>query len=222
MKTPTLKLWALPLLFMAFAFAVQSCQKDPCVKDPDPIGCDKTGTVVYLPSQCAESFSTEVGILGDDGLYYSVRDDRTGQFSNLKVGDKISFGMEEIFDGCVVCTACTCPNPNACIILTCLNGNRPIPVCGTGDCDIPAKVVSYSYSEDGNPSAGKLIEIDGKNYVVEGDLTNTFDQLSVGEKIQISYNDLSHGFLPAVVTYPKIDGAVELTCIDQKWAKTGN
>lgn len=220
MKTPKLTLWALPMLFLAFALSMQSCQKDPIEKDPS--GCDQQGTVAYLPSQCSEGFSAEIGILGADGQYYSVREDRTGEFAKLKVGDKISFGYTVWEDGCFVCLACTCPNPDICISLTCVNGTKPIPTCGVGNCDIPAKVVSYSYSEDGNPSAGKLIEIGGKHYIVEGQSADDFNQLSIGQSIQVSYTLISGGFLPNVMTYPRIDGAVELTCINQNWIKSNH
>lgn len=219
MKTPKLSLWALPMLFLAFALSMQSCQKDPIEKDPDPKGCDNQGTVAYLPTQCAEGFTSEVGILGSDGMYYAVREDRTGEFTKLKVGDKISYGFTALEEGCVVCAACTCPNPDICIILTCVNGIKPIPTCGTGNCDIPAKVVTYSYSADGNPSAGKLIAIDGKHYLVQGSSADNFNQLAVEENILISYEIVSEGFLPTVVTYPNIDGAVELSCINQDWIK---
>ncbi|TNE78261.1 MAG: hypothetical protein EP332_15055 [Bacteroidetes bacterium] len=219
MKTPTLKLWALPLLFMTFALAIQSCQKDPIHIGPDPTGCENQGTVAYLPKQCASGLTTEIGILGADGKHYGIREDRTGEFNKLNVGDKISFGYANREEGCFVCLSCECPNPDYCISLTCVNGTKPIPVCGTGTCDIPAKVVNYSYSEDGNPVAGRLVEINGKHYLVEGNSANTFNQLSIGEEFHVSYIIITEGYLPAVMTYPRIDGSVELTCIKQNGPK---
>lgn len=74
-------------------------------------------TVTYIPTQCADNeFSTTLGIKDAKGNYYLVNEDKTGTFNTLVKGDKIKAKFEKVKE-CMVCYACTCPKPDACIIL---------------------------------------------------------------------------------------------------------
>lgn len=130
------------MLMLLAAFVYVGCSDDGGVGNGNGNGggntggkdtcCKHSGTVVYLPEGCiVPPGGGRIGIVDEAGNFYYVADDQTGEFKNLKVGDKIKFGFDKK-DTCYVnfSNSGIWAPPISCITLRCID----VVGSGTSSC----------------------------------------------------------------------------------------
>ncbi len=193
-----------------FVLAVQSCQKDPCEKPPCNAPCSMVGVVSPFPWGCIPPPDVEIGIMGNDGIFYSIKKDQTGQFQNFPPGTPVKFGLCEVSQGEVVHTGFVSVTVKE-AILGCIEiGNTTTK---PGNCDNIAEVVGVAYQMNALPEHGRYLKINGQLYAVsEG--ADEISQYPLGTTLKVGYVIEQDCYLPAVITYPSIAGCVSLHCIE--------
>lgn len=205
-------MWLL-LLGISTTVLVQSCQKEPPVDPCENSPCDLFGYIAYEPARCATPPSGRIGIQGDDGNFYFINTDYTGQFSNYQVGTYVSFGLcpvKDVKSGNVNTPLIWAPPMKEGDLRCIQTANKP---GDPGTCDQVAEVVAVSYLQNGPLTTGPYLNINGNVYAVQGDLADEFQSYAIGSHVMVSATKSYDCFLPTVMTYPGIAGCVELTCI---------
>lgn len=212
MKMQLKTLSVLLLLSFGALVTIQSCQKDPCEKPCENTGCDLEGTIAFEPGWCATPPGGRIGIMDDNGVWYYVNEDLTRSFGNYKEGDRVRFGYCQIkvissHEGQI--TQIVAPELRE-ITLGCIE-----KIEDNTDCIHTAEVVQVNYSPNTAPSVQKYVKIDGKVYVPRGQYAEHLLSFPAGSTFKVGYRTMiSDCYLPAVITYPSIEGCVEITCFN--------
>jgi hypothetical protein len=205
-------MWLL-LLGISTTLLVQSCQKEPPVDPCRDAPCDLHGYIAYETNGCTVPPTGRIGIMGDDGNFYLINTDHTGQFNNYPVGTYVTFGLCPVKDVdkgmCGTYNIWSPPTKEG--DLRCIQeAQKP------GDpelCSQIAEVVAVSYEPNGVPTSGPYLNIEGNVYAVQGDLAAEFQTYAIGTHVMVSASKVEGCFLPTVMTYPGIAGCVTLECI---------
>lgn len=178
--------------------------------------CSRTGTIVFLPSQCGAKASTELGILDENGEYLLVQQDMTGKFSQFQVGQKVRFGYD-LKDHCFVTQSCDSPDPDYCIGLTCIT---PARICGNegdGQCN-ETGTIAYIPTQCSSNSAFTtqigILTSNGEYLIVMEDLTGKFGQYQIGQKVTFGVSKRETCIVTLSCESPDPDYCVTLTCIE--------
>jgi len=217
MKSKTKSFLWLLMLGIGTMTLVQSCQKDPC-EPCENVVCDKLGFIVEEPFGCVvppERMGT-IGIQGDDGIFYHIRKDMTGEFVNYEVGSYVMFGLcavEDYDDGNSNINNGFWAVPKKIGDLGCLKightTNDPKP------CNQEAEVVSVSTTTVIPAFGGRHLKIDGQVYAVNGVYADQIQKMAFGTKIHGSFTVTNDCILPQVITNPAVVGCVDVTCLKE-------
>lgn len=210
-------MWLL-MLSIGTATLVQSCQKEPCEPCKE-VDCNLQGTIAYEPSGCVTPPTGRIGIQGDDGIFYFINKDHTGQFADFEVGTRVVFGLCAVKDSEVSIQnnptnqIWAPPMKEADLGCIRIGHHQQEP----GECDQVAKIVSISYQPNGPESGERYLKIDGSIYAVQGDFAKDLYQYPIGTELLVGAKLIQGCYLPTVVTYPNIDGCAELTCLSPRF-----
>ncbi len=209
-------LWLL-MLGIGTMTLVQSCQKDPCEPCKNVV-CDKLGFIAEEPFGCIvphERMGT-IGIQGDDGTFYHIRKDMTGEFANYEVGSYVKFGLcavEDYDDGNSNINNGFWAVPKKIGDLGCLKIGHT--TTDPNPCNQEAEVVSVSTATVIPAFGGRHLKIDGQVYAVRGIYADQIQRMAFGTKIHGTFNVTQDCILPAVITNPNVVGCVDATCLKE-------
>lgn len=209
-------LWLL-MLGIGTMTLVQSCQKDPC-EPCQNMACDKLGFIAEEPFGCIvppEKAGT-IGIQGDDGIFYHIRKDMTGEFANYQVGTYVMFGLcavEDYDDGMGNMNNGFWNVPKKIGDLGCLKIGHT--TTNPNPCNQEAEIVSVSTTTVIPPFGGRHLKINGLVYAVNGPYADQIQGMAFGTKIYGTFTITEDCILPAVITNPNVVGCVEATCLQE-------
>jgi|GEM_PF-2332175 len=220
MKSKMKSITWLLMLCLGTMSLVQSCQKDacePCKNTP----CDKLGFIAGEPFGCIvpPELAGTIGIQGDDGVFYHIRKDRTGNFTKYDVGAYVQFGLcavEDYDDGKSAKTSAIWAAPKKIGDLGCVKiaHSRNCP----NTCSQEAQVVAVTYTPNGDPSTEHYLMVNNVVYAVQGDFQQRINELPAGSYVTIGYEIMEDCILQTVVTYPSIEGCLRVTCLKESIA----
>lgn len=211
-------LWLL-MLGIGTMTLVQGCQKDPC-EPCQNVACDKLGFIALEPFGCIvppEKYGT-IGIQGDDGIFYHIRKDLTGEFAKYEVGSYVMFGLCAVEDYENLDNVADRVGDNGFWNVPKKIGDLGCIKIGhtTNDpekCDQEAEVMSLQTTTVITPYGGRYLKINGQVYAVRGSYAEQIQGMAIGSKIHGAFTVTDDCILPAVVTNPSIVGCVDVTCL---------